>query len=471
MSLIMAKFIRSFVLFIILVPVLGLGIFAYYFQRNITEVPLEIPKSGYVLLVTPGMPVYKIADRLSKDGLLEFPKLFQWWVYITNVHSQLKAGEYFVKEGSTAEDVINLLVSGKVIQHPLTIVEGWNFETLMQAVNQAPELKHTLLGLTPKEIMAKLGHAGIHPEGHFFPDTYYFPLGTTDLAFLQRAYGTMQEKLKNAWEKRGKDLSLKNPYEALILASIIEKESCNFGEYSEISGVFHRRLRQSMPLQADPTVIYAAGKAYTGTITTDLLKLANPYNTYVNLGLPPTPIAMPSEKAILAAIQPKKGETLYFVARGDCKGHVFSKTLEQHQVAVNQYRKTLQNQPASKPSLTLVKNPSLPNQSVSSVSNQFVANPVVPGLKTSQIQTQNLAQMQEMNPFEIKFEAESLEKKLEHWILEPTLTPVQELENKLKPTLQTQSEIQSKTFQLQINQNSLFIISQHPFSFPFSFSY
>lgn len=339
--------IRKIILFIIFVPIILLGISAYLFQDYITETPLELNSPSYVLLVTPGMPVQKIADQMARDGLLKYPKLFLLWVTISDVRTSLKAGEYLIKEGSTLQDVINLLISGKVIQHPFTIVEGWNFETMMQAIQQAPELKQTLVGLTAKEIMAKLGQPDKHPEGRFYPDTYYFPLGTTDLAFLQRAYNTMEAKLKNAWEKRSHALHLESPYQALILASIIEKESCDFSEYEEISGVFHRRLQRGMPLQADPTVIYGAGKAYNGVITGTLLKASTPYNTYTNTGLPPTPIAMPSERAILAALQPKKGETLYFVAKGNCKGHVFSKTLEAHQAAVNHYRRIVQSQSQS----------------------------------------------------------------------------------------------------------------------------
>lgn len=348
--------IRKIILFVIFVPILLLGVSAYFFQDYITETPLDLNSPSYVLLVTPGMPVQKIADQMARDGLLKYPKLFVYWVYISDARSSLKAGEYLIKQGSTAQDVINLLVSGKVIQHPFTIVEGWNFETMMQAIQQAPELKQTLLGLTAKEIMAKLGQSDKHPEGRFYPDTYYFPLGTTDLAFLQRAYNTMEAKLKNAWEKRGNALVLESPYQALILASIIEKESCDFSEYEEISGVFHRRLQRGMPLQADPTVIYGAGKAYNGVITGTLLKSPTPYNTYTNTGLPPTPIAMPSEKAILAALQPKKGETLYFVARGNCKGHIFSKTLEEHQAAVNHYRRIIQSHKQSQSESTTAEN-------------------------------------------------------------------------------------------------------------------
>lgn len=322
--------------------IIGFGVSIFYLQQFITETSLPIKAPGYVLLVPPGTSVQKMADQMASDGLLKYPKLFVWWVFASGLSSQLKAGEYLIKEGSSPQDVIDLLTSGKVLQHSLTIIEGWNFETLMQAVNQTPELSHTLAGLTTAEIMTKLGYPNEHPEGRFFPDTYYFPLGTTDLAFLQRAYSTMQEKLQNAWEKRTPGVAVETAYQALTLASIIEKETNLKEEFHEISGVFHRRLQRGMPLQADPTVIYAAGKAYNGIITAELLKLPNPYNTYVNSGLPPTPIAMPSEKAVLAAMQPKEGNTLFFVAKPNAKGHIFSKTLQAHQAAVNHYRQMSQ---------------------------------------------------------------------------------------------------------------------------------
>lgn len=339
----MIKKIAKWILILFLMVAIVLGSFFYYLKYLIAETPLEISPPGYVLLVTPGMPVQKMAELLEKEGVLQNPTLFVWWIYLTGVSGQLKAGEYLIKEGSTAEDLVNLLISGKVIQHSFTIIEGWNFETLLQAVNETAEFNHSLQGLKPEEVMTKLGHTGEHPEGRFFPDTYYFPLGTTDLAFLQRAYKTMQDKLNNAWEKRGKSLAVETPYQALILASIIEKESNLCEEYGEISGVFHRRLLRGMPLQADPTVIYGAGRAYTGTITKELLKLPNPYNTYLNNGLPPTPIAMPSERSLLAATKPREGSSLYFVARGKEKGHIFSKTLSEHQAAVNRYRQVIQN--------------------------------------------------------------------------------------------------------------------------------
>jgi len=323
------------------VSVVALGL---YLHQTIYENPLHVEPPGYVLNVPAGMQVQKMADLLNKDGVLEHPELFVLWVRLTDVRTKLKAGEYLIKPGMTPQALINLLISGKVIQHSLTLVEGWNFDSVMNAVNQAPKLMHTLTGLSPEEIMIKIGHPNEHPEGRFFPDTYCFPAGTTDVAFLQRAYNRLQKKLSNAWESRISFIFIKTPYEALILASIIEKESDHTDEYMDISGVYHRRIQRNMPLQADPTVIYGAGKMYNGKITLDLLKSPSAYNTYLNLGLPPTPIAMPSEKALFAATHPKPGDSIYFVAKGDGKGHVFTKTLDDHQVAVNRYRAVIKKQ-------------------------------------------------------------------------------------------------------------------------------
>ena len=295
---------------------------------------------GYVFNVPAGMQVSKMAEVLAKDGVLENPSLFVLWVKITNVRTKLKAGEYLIKPGSTPKTLIDLLISGKVIQHSLTLVEGWNFDNIMMAVHQSSKLTHTLTGLSAEEIMKKMGHPNEHPEGQFFPDTYCFPAGTTDMMFLQRAYNRLQQKLSRVWASRDTKILLKTPYEALILASIIEKESDHRDEYSEISGVYHRRIQKNMPLQADPTVIYGVGKLYKGKLTLDLLKTPSPYNTYLNVGLPPTPIAIPGEKALYAATHPKEGNSLYFVAKGEGrgKGHVFSKSFDDHQVAVTQYR-------------------------------------------------------------------------------------------------------------------------------------
>jgi len=305
--------------------------------------PIPVGKEGKVLVITPGSSTQAISDTLQKEGLIKnslfYIILLQW----EGGFGKLKAGEYLVLPGTTPKGLIDLLVSGKVIQHPFTVVPGWTFDRLIQELNAAPKLTHTLTGLSHEDIMTKLGYPGVHPEGHFLPETYYFPAGTTDVAFLKRAYRLLQDKLNAGWAIRDPLLILKTPYEALILASIIEKESDLVDEYSDIAGVYIRRLQKNMLLQADPTVIYGLGKDFTGPLDTKSLAMSSPYNTYLNLGLPPTPIAMPSLKAIEAALHPKAGDALYFVAKGEGKGkgHTFSKTIEEHQSAVLEYRKTI----------------------------------------------------------------------------------------------------------------------------------
>lgn len=301
--------------------------------------PLSIPKDGYVLVIDKGASVRKIAAQLVKAQLLPSSSWFLLAVGKERAWHKLKAGEYLINYHSTPLDLIQQLQEGRVIQYALTIVPGWNFERLMLEVNQSDHLTHTLRGLTVSEIMVKLGYPGEHPEGQFLPETYYFPAGTTDVAFLQRASILLRQKLADLWCT--KQTPLKTPYEALILASIIEKESAFPDEYNEIAGVYVRRLLKNMPLQADPTVIYGAGSKYTGVLTTELLAEPTPYNTYQRAGLPPTPIALPSVKAIEAALHPKAGTSLYFVAKPNGKGHVFSKNLREHTIAVIKYRKTL----------------------------------------------------------------------------------------------------------------------------------
>lgn len=301
---------------------------------------IDPKKMGYVLELSPGTSVQALAKQLENAQLIEHPNFFLVWLYWQGDWNKLKAGEYLVKPGSTINDLIDLLKSGKVIQHAYTIVPGWTFQRLLEEIKAAPKLTHTVQGLSESEIMSQLGHPGEHPEGRFFPETYYFPANTTDLVFLQRAYDLMQQKINGLWPNRTQGLPLKSPYEALILASIVEKESGFLEEYHDIAGVFVKRLEKNMPLQADPTVIYGAGKSYEGVILSDMLKKETPYNTYQNKGLPPTPIAFPSLKAIEATLHPSASGALYFVAKPDGKGHVFSKTLDEHNSAVNEYRKS-----------------------------------------------------------------------------------------------------------------------------------
>jgi UPF0755 protein len=307
---------------------------------------------GAVFVVQMGTPVYTIANTLFERGILKSSTAFLVAVYFEDCWHKLKAGEYLIKPGTTPIDLIHQLRDGKVIQYALTIVPGWTFDRLMREIEASSKIKHSLTGLNPQEIMIKLGHAAEHPEGRFFPETYYYPAGTTDVAILQRAYRDLQAKLSLLWHAKASHVILKSAYEALILASIIEKESSVIDEYRDIAGVYTRRLAKNMPLQADPTVIYGASSSSCNhdnavtenrSITREMLSNPNPYNTYLKAGLPPTPIALPSARALEAALDPKPGETLYFVAKPNSKGHVFSENLTDHNVAVSEYRKGVAN--------------------------------------------------------------------------------------------------------------------------------
>jgi len=237
----------------------------------------------------------------------------------------------------TSESLLQLLLSGKSIAYKITIPEGWTFDLILQALRDSPEIEHTLEGLSEKAILIKLGMQEEHPEGWFFPDTYSFPRGSKDLAFLQRAHKKMRQVLQTEWQNRDQGLPLNNAYEALILASIVEKETGLATERPEIAGVFIRRLKKGMKLQTDPTVIYGMGDRYQGNIRRRDLRQNPPYNTYVHSGLTPTPICLPGKDAIHAVLHPAAGKSLYFVARGD-GSHQFSATLKQHNAAVRKYQ-------------------------------------------------------------------------------------------------------------------------------------
>jgi UPF0755 protein len=232
------------------------------------------------------------------------------------------------------------MVKGKVRQYSLTLVEGWTFWQMLEQVRQSEILQHTLTGKSDEQIMTAIGHHGEHPEGRFYPDTYHFPKGLNDVQFLKRAYDEMQQRLQKAWRQRAVGLPFDSPYEALIMASIVEKESALPSERTRIAGVFINRLRKGMRLQTDPTVIYGLGRNFDGDIRFRDLRRDTPYNTYTRRGLPPTPIAMPGQGAIDAVMNPDTTNYLYFVARGDASGsHVFSETLEEHEAAVNKYQR------------------------------------------------------------------------------------------------------------------------------------
>jgi UPF0755 protein len=305
--------------------------------RSYLQTPLQLPADGMVLQVEKGTNLRQLGRRLERQGVLSNGDMLYWYARWKDLANHIHAGEFRVPAGTTPPALLAILIKGKTISYNLTLVEGWDFAQVLKAVDNDPILAHTLDTRDPAEIMARMGYPDIHPEGRFFPDTYAFPRGTSDVEFLLRAYHRMERELADAWAKRAPDIAVDNAYQALILASIIEKETGVPGERKEISGVFSRRLKRGMKLQTDPTVIYGMGERYRGNIRRSDLLEDTPYNTYVHTGLPPTPICMPGRAAIDAALHPAPGKALYFVANGD-GSHVFSDTLEQHNAAVRKYQ-------------------------------------------------------------------------------------------------------------------------------------
>ncbi|MFJ2694131.1 endolytic transglycosylase MltG [Pseudomonas sp. NPDC087336] len=296
---------------------------------NITqEELLEVPKG-----TTPNRTFLRMeADGVIKDAFW----LRVYWRF--NLPKQpLHSGEYRMTPGMTVEGLIDLWKRGEMVQYSLTLVEGWNFHQVRAALAKEEKLEQTLSGLSDSQVMDKLGHSGIFPEGRFFPDTYRFVRGMTDTELLKTAYERLDEVLAKEWSQRAADLPYSGPYQALIMASLVEKETGVPEERGQIAGVFVRRMAIGMLLQTDPTVIYGLGDRYNGKLTRAHLKEATPYNTYMISGLPPTPIAMVGREAIHAALNPVEGTSLYFVARGD-GSHVFSDDLDAHNNAVREFQ-------------------------------------------------------------------------------------------------------------------------------------
>jgi len=287
-----------------------------------------------------GAPVRSVTSQLQQKQLLQHPDYFMIWVRLNGVSRRLQAGEYTVHPGQTLAELVDDMANGRVRQYALTLIEGWTFTEVMRAIRQNPILVRTLDDLDAENIMSKLGHDGEHPEGRFYPDTYFIHRQTTDIELLQRAYRQMALHLQTLWDGREPELPFNTPYEALILASIVEKESALAEERPLIAGVFINRLRRGMRLQTDPTVIYGLGDSYDGNIRFRDLHKDTPYNTYTRNGLPPTPIAMPGLGALNAVMHPQHTEHLYFVAYGDGSGrHLFSSTLAEHEKAVDHYQR------------------------------------------------------------------------------------------------------------------------------------
>ncbi|HEY9148416.1 MAG TPA: endolytic transglycosylase MltG, partial [Gammaproteobacteria bacterium] len=295
--------------------------------------PLAVAEQGDSLVVAPGATLGSVSRQLEREGVISDARLFRLMARLSGDAHRIKAGEYLLQPTVSTQQLLQLMVDGKVRQYALTLVEGWNFREMMLALKANPYLKHTLTDHSADEVMAVLGQPDVHPEGRFLPETYHFPRGMSDVEFLRRAYQAMSERLAYEWENREEGLPLNTPDEALTLASIVEKETGVESERAAIAGVFIRRLKKGMRLQTDPTVIYGMGLDYDGNIRRRDLLTDTPYNTYTRGGLPPTPIAMPGADAVHAVMHPEKSDKLYFVARGDGSHH-FSATLEEHSRAV-----------------------------------------------------------------------------------------------------------------------------------------
>ena len=318
----------------------ALGAAGYAYTWRALNAPLELPSEGAWLEVEGGASLRRVSAELAERGLLEHPLLLALYARATGDATRIRAGEYRLAPGITGVGLLTQLVSGQVYLHELTVVEGWRFAELLAAVRGHPAIAAgTLDGAA---IMDALGEPGVHPEGQFFPDTYRFARGTPDIELLRTAHRALQERLAAAWAERTADIPLASPYDALILASIIEKETALPAERRLISGVFHQRLRRNMRLQTDPTVIYGLGATFDGNLRREDLERDTPYNTYTRGGLPPTPIALPGRASLEAAVAPQITEAVYFVATGRPDGsHYFSATFEQHQRAVSDYLREL----------------------------------------------------------------------------------------------------------------------------------
>lgn len=291
-----------------------------------------------IVEISKGDSFNRITAKLAEQGLAIRPFWFRVLALQNGAFKKIKTGEYLLQTGLTLADILTLLVQGKTRQYSITFPEGWNVRQVLQKIAGNPHLNHELSSTDLATLSSTLGMNGLLPEGEFFPDTYFFDKHTSDIALLKRAHARMQTLLEQEWQNRDDNLPLRSQYEALILASIVEKETASGAERPQIAGVFTRRLQQNMPLQTDPTVIYGMGAQYTGNITSKDLVTATAYNTYLFKGLPPTPIAMPGHDAIKAVLHPAAGDSLYFVARGDGT-HVFSATLDAHNAAVDRYQR------------------------------------------------------------------------------------------------------------------------------------
>ncbi len=304
---------------------------------HFTKQPLSLPDAPHDLVLKHGSSLRAIAQQLVSEHILSEPWSFMLLVHANGMDSAIKAGNYQLEPGMSSYDLFQMITSGSMVQHGITFIEGWSFRQMRAALDADESVRHVSMHLSDAQILAQIGATETTAEGLFFPDSYYFSAGTNDLDVLKRAYQTMKIKLDIAWRLREPALPYTTPYQALIMASIIEKETGRGDERPLIARVFLNRLKLGMRLQTDPTVIYGMGELFDGNLRKKDLQTDTPYNTYTRFGYPPTPIAMPGLAAIEAALHPGITDALYFVGKGD-GSHVFSATLSAHNRAVVHYQ-------------------------------------------------------------------------------------------------------------------------------------
>lgn len=329
------SFLKRLFVLMMLVAVMAGGWMMYF-----ATTPLELRNERQEVTVKAGSSLRSIGQQLVKQGILQESHSFVLLVRVFGKGGAVKAGNYLIRNGTTPYELFHILTSGDTQQLSITFIEGWTFAQMRAELNKNETVKHVTMAYTDRKIMDNIGatvdgHAS--PEGLFFPDTYYFDQGMSDEEILRRAYLAMKRKLAAAWEGRVHGLPYATPYEALVMASIVEKETARESERSMIAGVFVNRLRMGMRLQTDPTVIYGMGENFDGNLRKQDLLRDTPYNTYTRAGLPPTPIAMPGFAAIEAALSPAQTKAIYFVGKGD-GSHAFSATLSEHNRAVARYQ-------------------------------------------------------------------------------------------------------------------------------------
>lgn len=327
------RLLKRLLILSLLLAMLSAGAAAWWLQRPLVPASASQPLE---LTVAPGMAPRRVAEALAEAGAQTPAIALFAWFRLSGQARDIKAGSYEFEPGSTPRSLLDKLVRGDQALRSLVLVEGWNIREVLQAVRASPDLKQDLDGLSPAQIMERIGFAGRHPEGRFFPDTYRMVKNAPASTVLRQAALAMEQRLAEAWAQRSATTPLRSPEEALVLASIVEKETGLESDRGQIAGVFSNRLRIGMRLQTDPTVIYGLGERFDGNLRRVDLQTDTPYNSYTRAGLPPTPIAMPGWNSLLAAVQPEATRALYFVSRGDGSSQ-FSATLAEHNAAVRRF--------------------------------------------------------------------------------------------------------------------------------------